>query len=455
MTDLLHWRLKVDQGRQTWHYLETEKERNEWPQSVIDKYWLGILKDNTVLPTPKSALDAARNGLRFYQKLQTEDGHFAGEYGGPMFLIPGLVITMYITQTPFPAGYKTELIRYLRHRAHPKDGGWGIHIEGHSTVFGTSLNYVALRLLGVPADDPACVKARNTLWKLGGAVGNPSWGKFWLSVLNVYEWDGNNSIPPELWLLPESLPIHPSRLWCHTRMVYLGMCYLYGIRFKAPLDDLLLSLRDELYPMPYADIHWPTQRDVISEADVYYPTTRLMNSLNQILAVYEKLPNSWIRKRALNAALDQIRYEDENTDFLDIGPVNKVMNMLVVWIVDGPKSVGFRKHVERIPDFMWMTNEGMLMNGTNGSQLWDTSFAILAVMEGNLATEKEFEPMILKTLEFFDVCQIQFNQPKWKEGYRHPSKGAWPFSTKHQGYTVCDCTAEGLKAVLSIQNSAA
>ncbi len=34
-------------------------------------------------------------------------------------------------------------------------------------MFGTALNYVALRLLGVPADDPVCIKARETLHKLG------------------------------------------------------------------------------------------------------------------------------------------------------------------------------------------------------------------------------------------------------------------------------------------------
>ena len=36
--------------------------------------------------------------------------------------------------------------------------------------------------------------------------------------------------------------------------------------------------------------------------------------------------------------------------------------------------------------------------------------------------------------------------------YRQTSKGAWPFSTRDQSYTVSDCTAEGLKAVLLMQN---
>ena len=41
------------------------------------------------------------------------------------------------------------------------------HVEGHSTVFGTGLNYTALRLLGVDKDHPVCVRARGTLHKLG------------------------------------------------------------------------------------------------------------------------------------------------------------------------------------------------------------------------------------------------------------------------------------------------
>jgi len=41
------------------------------------------------------------------------------------------------------------------------------HIEGHSTVFGTGLNYTALRILGVSAEHPVMIKARGTLHKLG------------------------------------------------------------------------------------------------------------------------------------------------------------------------------------------------------------------------------------------------------------------------------------------------
>lgn len=116
-----------------------------------------------------------------------------------MFLLPGLLITWYVTNTPIPPEYATEIKRYLFARQHPEDGGWGLHIEAHSSVFGTSMNYVALRLVGVNEDDPRMVKARGLLHKFGGAVYGPHWAKAWLSILGVMDWEGVNPVPPEIW----------------------------------------------------------------------------------------------------------------------------------------------------------------------------------------------------------------------------------------------------------------
>ena len=35
-------------------------------------------------------------------------------------------------------------------------------------------------------------------------MGIPSWGKFWLAVLNVYSWEGMNTLLPEMWYVPPS-----------------------------------------------------------------------------------------------------------------------------------------------------------------------------------------------------------------------------------------------------------
>ena len=85
-----------------------------------------LSQDLPALPPAKNALDAARNGYTFYKHLQADDGHWPGEYGGPLFLLPGLVIGSYVTGMPFKQEEKLEMIRYLFNRAHPEDGGWGM-----------------------------------------------------------------------------------------------------------------------------------------------------------------------------------------------------------------------------------------------------------------------------------------------------------------------------------------
>jgi hypothetical protein len=81
------------------------------------------------LPKARDPLEAARNGYTFYKHLQSHDGHWPGEYGGPMFLLPGLVIGSYVSGMHFKEEERLELVRYLFNRANPEDGGWGMYVR--------------------------------------------------------------------------------------------------------------------------------------------------------------------------------------------------------------------------------------------------------------------------------------------------------------------------------------
>ncbi|KAG7085558.1 hypothetical protein E1B28_003115 [Marasmius oreades] len=452
VTDYSRWRLLVSEGgRHTWHYLKSDEECKKWPQTTVDKFWLGLPADLPALPPAKNAWEAAQNGFKFYKYLQAHDGHWPGEYGGPMFLIPGLVIGSYVSGMSFKDEQRREMIRYVMNRAHPEDGGWGIHVEGHSTVFGTALNYTALRLLGVSADHPTCTNARGILYKLGGACAIPSWGKFWLSLLNVYDWEGNNPVPPELWLLPEWLPMHPHRWWTHTRNVYIPMGYLYGVRFKAPEDELILALREELYPQNYYSIDWPAQRNNISPADLYSPHSTVFELLETILGYYELCTLPPLRRVAVERAYELVVMEDENTGYQTIGPVSKMFNLVARVHREGLESEAAKRHEAKRADFMWMCRDGMMMTGTNGSQVWDTSFITQALVETGLADMEEHKESLVNALAWLSQAQMLDNPKHYTTGYRHRTKGAWGFSTKEQGYTVTDCTGEALKSVLYLQ----
>jgi len=391
--------------------------------------------------------------------LQCEDGHWAGDYGGPMFLMPGLICVLYVTgqlHTTFPQYKIDAMILYLKNHQQ-EDGGWGTHIECASTMFGTILSYISLRLLGISSNEDFMKLGRKFLLDHGGARYAPSWAKFWLASIGVYDWKGINSVPVEMWLLPQWFPFHPSKLWCHCRMVYLPMGYVYCKRFTPDVDndELLQSLRKEIYLEDYDTIDWDGSRQLCADIDEYSPLNPVMKLAQDFLSIYERvLPHipflKQLRQRGSDFAIDYINAEDIQTNYIDIGPVNKSLNMLSVYISSNGDSNNerFKRHIPRIDDYLWVAEDGMKMQGYNGSQCWDTSFTIQAIIESNLSNK--FSNCLTKAYSYLNRTQIAEDEVNREYYYRHVSKGGWPFSTAAHGWPISDCTAEGLKSVLLV-----
>jgi lanosterol synthase len=148
----------------------------------------------------------------------------------------------------------------------------------------------------------------------------------------------------------------------------------------------------------------------------------------------------------------QIVYEDENTTYQTIGPVSKMMNLVARVHAEGQESHAYKMHELKRQDFLWLGQEGLMVCGTNGSQLWDIAFITQALVETKLAYEPQNRDGLIKALHWLDQCQIRENPKHYEINYRHRTKGAWPFSTKEQGFTVSDCTGEGLKSVIYLQS---
>lgn len=461
-TDPSKWRLKVHEGRHMWEYHSGEEETEKGdhdkssalpPHSFAEAYWLG--HGDYELPSmnkPTCAKEALDNGWEFFKRLQLEDGHWGCNDDGPLFVTSGIVIASHIVGVDFPQPMKDEMIRYLFNFANDQ-GGWGLWINSPSTVFGTTINYVMLRILGVSPSHPVMVSARAALHRMGGATQLPTWGKFWMCVLGVYEWDGMIPLIPEPLLAPQCLPLNPGQWWVHTRNVFVSMSYLYGHRFTAPVTQLTRELREELYcDVAYDDIDWYAQRTSISDNDRLFPPTWLQRSLSGALGLYQSVRIPFLRRKALDEALFQVELEVHNTNYLCIAPVSFASNMLVMLHAHGAGSHWVRGMVDRIIDPMWMCREGMAASGTNGTSLWDTVFTVQAALDGGLAGRSENHDTMLRALRFIDVSQIRENPLGVSQGYRQPTRGAWPFSTRDQAYAVSDTTAETVRAVIQLQS---
>ena len=113
--------------------------------------------------------------------------------------------------------------------------------------------------------------------------------------------------------------------------------WLYVTVFVACSESLSLGI---IYP-GYYSIEWEGQGNNVCKVDLYAPHAALFDALNVILAQYEKCSLLSPRRVALH---DIILTEGDNTDFQDMRPVNKVMNLIVRRYVDGPEGDVFKKH---------------------------------------------------------------------------------------------------------------
>ncbi|THG17541.1 hypothetical protein TEA_011453 [Camellia sinensis var. sinensis] len=472
--------------------------------------------------THEAANITLKRALRFFSAMQTKDGHWAAENAGPLFFLPPLVMCLYITghlDETFSPEHKKEILRYVYNHQN-EDGGWGFHIEGHSMMFCTVLSYICMRILG---DGPfggrnnAVERGRKWIHDHGGVVAMPSWGKTWLSIFGLFDWSGCNPMPPEFWIMPSCLPMHPAKMWCYCRMVYMPMSYLYGKRFVGPITDLVKQLRKELHsqpydevnwkciPMPpefwilpsylpmhpakmwcycrmvympmsylygkrfvgpitdlvkqlrkelhsqpYDEVNWKKYRHVCAKEDLYYPHPLIQDLLwDSLYITTEPLLTSWpfnkLREKALAKTMEYIHYEDENSRYITIGCVEKVLCMLSCWVED-PNGDYFKKHLARIPDYIWVAEDGIKMQSF-GSQEWDTGFSVQAILACNML--EEAGEVLRKGHDFIKKSQVKDNPSgDFKKMFRHISKGSWTFSDQDHGWQVSDCTAEGFKCCL-------
>ncbi|WOH00512.1 hypothetical protein DCAR_0519877 [Daucus carota subsp. sativus] len=403
----------------------------------------------------ETATITLKRAVTFFAALQADDGHWPAENAGPLFFLPPLVMCLYITghlNTVFPSEHRKEILRYIYCHQN-EDGGWGLHIEGHSTMFCTVLSYICMRILGEGpggGKNNACARARKWILDHGSATAIPSWGKTWLSILGVFEWIGTNPMPPEFWILPSFLPMHPAKMWCYCRMVYMPMSYLYGKRFVGPITPLILQLREELYAESYDNINWKKERHNCAKEDLYYPHPLIQDLMWDSLYIFTepfltRWPFNKLREKALQTTMRHIHYEDENSRYITIGCVEKVLCMLACWVED-PNGDYFKKHLARIPDYIWVAEDGMKMQSF-GSQEWDTGFAVQALLASDLT--EDIHSTLMKGHDFIKKSQVTENPSgDFKNMHRHISKGSWTFSDQDHGWQVSDCTAEALKCCL-------
>ena len=388
-----------------------------------------------------AALDQASERLL---GLQRKDGGWEGEMRWCPMLAAQYVLLHHLIGRSIAAQRRRLLLRHFE-QTRLADGLWGLHDHSPPYLFVTTLVYLAARVLDVTPDDPLLVPARKFLQQ-EGVTNIPSWGKFWLALLNLYDWDGVNAVLPELWRLPAWLPLHPSNWYCHTRLIYMAMAASYAVRFQAPVTPLTGLLREELYPDGYAGVDFASARNRLREAELFARPSIWLRCGYALARCFERFHPKGFRARCRDELLERIRWELRVSSHTSISPVSGLLNILALWLRD-PDDADCHQALEQLEGWVWEDESGGTRITGARSASWDTGFALQAL--ATAPQSRAIKEAMDRGADFLRSQQITVSFDSFREAYRNDPKGGWCFAGVWHGWPVSDCTAEAVLGMIA------
>ncbi len=298
-----------------------ERVYKNWARAFLISIPFKPGEQQPIAPRKAAPLDAGpalERACRRLLSLQDEKGAWEGEMVWCPMLTAQYVLLHHIMNRPLEPGRRRRVLLCFE-RTRLKGGLWGMHDHSPPYLFVTTLVYVAARLLGIERDDPLIEPARLFLQE-EDVLHIPSWGKFWLALLNLYDWRGVNAILPELWALPRWVPLHPSNWYCHTRLIYMAMAAVYRHRFQAPVTSTIASLREELYPRGVTEADFTTGRNSLRGGDLYARPGVWLRAGYGLARIFERFHGKGLRDRCMGALIRQIKWELRTTNHTSISP---------------------------------------------------------------------------------------------------------------------------------------
>ena len=328
---------------------------------------------------------------------------------------------------------KAETFLRQEQRTH---GGWEL-FYGDGGDLSTSIEaYLGLRLLGVPASDPALALAREFILQRGGIAKARIFTKLHLAVVGCYDWAGIPSLPPWVMLLPAGAPIsiYEMSSWARSSTVPLLIVIDRRPVFKT---DPLVNL-DELYVGEDRRGRLPQPRDWLD---------RVFLTLDEGFKWAEQLDLVPWRQEGLQAAERWILERQEATgDWAGIIPA--MLNSLLALkaldysVSDPVVERGF----QALARFTIETDLTFWVQPCV-SPVWDTGLVLRALLDSGLDPE---HPALVNAGRWLLSKQI-LDYGDWS--FKNPQgvAGGWAFEFENRFYPDVDDTAVIVMALDGVQ----
>jgi squalene-hopene cyclase len=268
---------------------------------------------------------------------------------------------------------------YLR-RQQREHGGWELFYGDGGELSTTIEAYMALRLLGVGADDPALARARSFILARGGISASRIFTKMHLALIGCYEWRGLPALPAWVMLLPPRglFSIYDMSSWARGSTVPLVIVFDRRPTFAiAPVLTL-----DELYAEGRANARFalPCGRDLLDNVFLGIDAVlRFMQDRNLVP----------LRQQGIDAALQWIfEHQEPAGDWSGIIP--PTLNALIA-----VRALGYGLDDERAArgfkglESFYVEDEETFWVQPSISVIWDTALAARALAESGLPKDHE------------------------------------------------------------------
>ena len=377
---------------------------------------------------------AIANSQNYLLSQQYPGGYWWSELESNVTLTAEVIILHKIwgTDRPRPL-HKAE--KYLRQQQNDQ-GGWELYY-GDGGDLSTSIEaYMALRVLGVPAEDPALQKAKAFILSKGGISKSRIFTKMHLALMGCYDWRGTPSIPPWVMLLPQGFffTIYEMSSWARSSTVPLMI-----VCDQKPVYDIANGLKlDELYREGVENVQYELPRNG-TWADSFVTLDRLFkwqeeNHLVPFRTAGLKAAEKWILER-----------QEVSGDWGGIIPA--MLNSLLALKVLGydVKDPFVQRGLQAIDNFAIETEDTYCIQACV-SPVWDTAWVVRALTESGLAPD---HPAVVQAGEWLLSKQI-LTYGDWAVKNKVGQPGGWAFEFDNNFYPDLDDSAVVIMALQGI-----
>ena len=370
----------------------------------------------------KNAIQASQNYL---MSLQYPDGYWWSELESNVTITAEVVILHKIwgTDKARPL-HKAEAYLRQQQREH---GGWELYYGDRGEISVSVEAYMALRVLGVPADDPALLKAKDFILSKGGISKTRIFTKMNLALIGCYDWRGTPSIPPWVMLLPDwfFFNIYEMSSWARSSTVPL-----IAVCDQKPIYNIADNLRlDELYAEGIENVKYELPRNN-NWADAFL-------GLDSFFKFLEKSNLVPLRKKGLKAAEKWILERQEVTG--DWGGIIPAMlnSMLALKVLGYDVNDPFVQRGFAAIDNFAIETEHTYCIQPCVSPVWDTAWVVRALIDSGL---KPDHPNLVQAGEWLIKKQI-LTYGDWYIKNKLGKPGGWAFEFDNNFYPDLDDSA--------------